>query len=129
MAIEFNDRLEAIWQVMWEGGNWLAAVSRAKPPGVGFEVVWRFRYYVDEDLTRDSKDIKNWYEATAPQMQLKEVLGKVAFVARTVVEAKHGQLYQLFREGRSTSELFEAFRSLPHMHSETLDANPVEACE
>jgi hypothetical protein len=126
MAIEFNDQLEAVWQVMYESGNWLAAVSRQPPPGVGFKVVWRFRYYVDDDLTRNSKDAKSWYEASVAETQLKEVLKKISVVVRAVVTGKRGQLYQLFREGRSTEEFLKAFTSLPHMHSETLDADSIE---
>lgn len=71
MAIEFNDQLEAIWQVMYERGNWLAAVSRQPPPGVGFKIVWRFRYYLDDDLTQATKDLRNWYEMSSVETQPK----------------------------------------------------------
>lgn len=127
MAIEFNDRIEAIWQVMYDGGNWLAAVSRPPPPGVGFEITWRFRYYVDDDTTQASKDIRSWYQASANETNAKEVFKRMSFIARQVVEAKGGQLFQLFREGRSTEEFFEAFMSLPHMHSETMDEEQYKA--
>lgn len=58
---------------------------------------------------------------TIHDAQRDEVLKRFAVVVRAIVEHYHGQLYQLFREGRSTEDFLEAFAALPHMHSRTME--------
>jgi hypothetical protein len=126
MAIEFNDDLEAIWRVDYDGGNWLAALSHMPPPAEGFEILYRFRWYVDGDLTRESKDIRNWYGTSITGVSLQDAMKRVAILARKIAEVRGGRLYQLFREGRNTADFMAAFASMPDTHSQTLEREPGE---
>lgn len=127
MAIEFNDALEALWYVEFRGGNWLAALSRVPLPGLGFKLLYRFRYYRDDDLTRRTKDVKNWMGLQTGDIPIKEALKKTALMASVVVQtAPDARLYQCFREGRSTEALWTAFTAFPFAHTEQLDGEAAE---
>ncbi len=113
VMLVFDDALEAVWFVQFEGGDWLGGLMRRE---TGFELRFRWRYYRDEKAF-NSSDIKNEYRWLIPR-DLEKALTDVAFVVRTIVMAKRGRPYQCIREGRTTEAMARYWFALPFNHVE-----------
>jgi len=72
MAIEFRDGTfflrfyYAEITTTTRGGNFMGAIFRA-PEDNCWHFKYRFRWYVDNDMTSNSKDVRSWYEIKADE--------------------------------------------------------------
>lgn len=118
--IRFDDYIEALWHIEFDihHMNWLGALSRSKEIEGGFEFNYRFRYYVDDDLTQHSKDRKNWYRAVTQPMPLSEALGRTKLFVEAVSASRNGCLYECLRRGRTTEAMMAEWTAMPFVHFE-----------
>lgn len=118
--IVFDDSLEAIWHIEVDIShmNWLGALSRSKEIEGGFEFNYRFRYYVDGDLTRNSKDRKNWYRAVMERTPLNLAIERTRVFVNSASAMMNGCLYECLRQGRTTEAMMAEWAAMPFVNLE-----------
>ena len=85
MTIEIRDGryFAAMWFIAGDGHDWHAALYHDAAPEAPWELVFRFRYYDDNEI-HDSQDHKSWYKSIAPRTRTEEQV--VADVERLVAD-------------------------------------------
>lgn len=128
MGIECNDLLEGLWFIAFDNSpeDWMGGLSRSKTKEGCFELLYRHRYYVDEDLTSKSKDRKSWYRATFGPCDLNEALSRMAMFVGVICKSRPGQMWKCLRRGRTTDEMMEEWASMPFCHREQVTAEEYE---
>jgi hypothetical protein len=126
--IEIRERtyVWAQWVVEFEidvPGNWMACLLRqeGEPP----ELLYRFRYYVDDKLGEESEDERNWYRV-APECAsiddaaevdaLASQLEKAADMIAALTAARYGSTVQKTPVHRSGMDAAEIISTAPSMH-------------
>ena len=114
MSIAFNDRIQGLWYVGWDSGDWMAAVESLDDCA---KIIYRFRWYRDHKVF-DSDDVKSWYEATGDDIA--KAIEAVNTMARGLEQINGGKSYQIMRGTLTTKEMFEQVKLLPFVHSQTV---------
>ncbi len=97
----------AIWYVPLKDSN--VAVMAYKTASGGYELKFRWRYYVDDEVGEKSNDTKNWYTMTGPSKDKDQWIENGRQVARTVVaEAGEETHYDEILMGEDGLEAFTA---------------------
>ena len=78
-----DNNTAAVWCVPLKDSNF-AAMAYKTATG-GYELKWRWRYYVDNELGEKSNDTKNWCTMRGPSKDKDELIDAGRFIARTVV--------------------------------------------
>lgn len=122
--ITSDDNLLGLWAMMIDDtSDFLGAVYKAS---LGYVFEYRIRYYVDDKIFSDSKDIKNWYRTSPRNEDFETYLKRLRAVIGILTQHANGQLYEVLRNGRSTDEFMKEFTSLPFIHMEKLSDEEAE---
>jgi hypothetical protein len=120
MTIEITERVQAVWHMEIQGGNWLAAVESLE--GGGSKISYRFRYYHDDKLFEDSKDLRHWYRAES-EIDVVQAIDKVrqvvAYMQRTGVGVDS---HEIVRGRLSLNDFAALLMAQRYMHTKRVQA-------
>lgn len=111
--IEIGARTIAMWSVALANGNWLGHLGRNAEGKLEFS--YRWRWYRDEVIGQDSKDVRHFYSGTLSVPE-SEAIHRFREVVETLREDLDGRSWELVRGARSEDEFFAALRAMPGIH-------------
>lgn len=113
--IVIDEKIVGIWTVQtMPGQNWMAGI-RELVPDQKYELVYRFRYEVD-DKVFDSEDHKSWYEGVLSGTR-NYVLQSFRQVAHTLAATSVGPLYEILNENGDLKDFQRRLFDCPPMHA------------
>ncbi len=109
--IVFDEKIVAVWFVttITNKQDWMAAV-RELEPDQKYELVYRFRYYVD-DKQWDSEDKKNWYRGELTGTRNYMLLSLRSVVDHMLLGAD-GPVWELVND-KGLADFMRRFQDLP----------------
>jgi len=124
MTIQITDSAIAMWQVELDGkGNVIAYLSRGADGRL--RAIYRFRWYRDDVIGPESKDVRRWYEMKISSTDDESmVLAKLRSVFERLRENYTGATgWEVLRGNRSLEEFTDAISAMPGMHTR-VEARP-----
>ncbi len=112
MSIVLSEHTLGIWFVsLGKESDWLGSVWKTDE---GYEVVYRFRYYVD-DKTFDSEDTKHWYSTKISKDNADDdkVIKTMRDMAEMLWAASGGKRYELMMGRGGVEEFMVEYEKLP----------------
>lgn len=120
MSLEIGERTIGMWSVELGHGNWLAHLALT---GDGkLELTYRFRWYNDDLIGRDSKDERNFYHAVLRNTSVPEAIAKLREVFETMRDSAHGRGWELLKGERSIEEFASLLEQMPGIYRQELPA-------
>ena len=104
-----------MWQVAFGSGNWLAHLGRKE--GGGYAIDFRWRYYRDDKLLPESKDVLRYYHGEISESSdaaaIEHVRQIYGMVRSLTADAPS---WELLRGARSMDEFTQLLMRMPGMH-------------
>jgi hypothetical protein len=120
--MEITDATQGIWFMSTPGGDWMMTIDRT--PAGAAKIIYRFRYYED-DKAFDSKDRKNWYQATHPDFdRAMEGCRVIAATIRKLPGA--GKQVELLRGNLSTRDFMDLLIHQEFAHTKKVSKEEYE---
>jgi hypothetical protein len=110
-VILFDEKIVAVWFLALDNKrDWMAAVREIEPDAK-YELVYRFRYYVD-DKTFDSEDKKNWYKGEITGTRNYVLLSMRSVAEMLKAGTSDGPLYEVVND-KGLADFLRRFQDMP----------------
>lgn len=118
MSLQLGESTLGVWSVFFRTGNWLAHLA-GNAEG-RYELTYRFRWYRDALIGRDSKDERNFYRVTFKDaLDAPSALARAREIFSIVQSAPFTErAWELLRGARSVEEFASLLGEMPGMHRE-----------
>jgi hypothetical protein len=126
VTIEITKNLVGMWQMPFDGGDWLGAVEHKDGE---YKLIYRFRYHMDDKVGMESEDKKNWYEGKVSAESDDEIvhaMRRVVQELQTVMQAVSGEpleVTEILMKDDDVDAFVEELTSQEFAHTQVLDKN------
>ena len=112
--ITITARTIGLWFVaLDEHGDWLGSACTTEDGD--FEMIYRFRYYVDKEVFEDSKDKKSWYKGTVSKdhADKDKIIEAMRAMTKALWTQSGGQRYEIMMGNGGEEEFMDEMSKLP----------------
>ena len=113
--IELNEDIVGIWYLVTIQNvqDYMMVVSACEDGR--YHIQYRFRYYLDDKVFRESSDMKSWYSfyATKSKDEVIALADKAIALQRSI--GAEGQIYRIIND-RGFDDFMERFMNAPFVH-------------
>jgi hypothetical protein len=113
-----KDNFIGFWFVELGDSNYTAALL-TNPAGQ-LELGYRFRYYVDDKIGSDSKDVRHFYRAIGPGKSQAALINHCRELAAHLAEAADTSVFEIMMDEKRFDEVLRKMEKHPAFHLETL---------
>lgn len=117
MSLELGEGTLGMWYVCLTDGNWLAHLARTEPGQ--YELTYRFRWYRDERIGGDSKDVRHFYRGALKSVAIDtaalHLTREIFEIVKSLPIAKAS--WELLRGARSIEEFTHLLTGMPDIRA------------
>lgn len=125
MSINVTERLLGTWYFPFPGGDYLFALEQLDDC---YQVVYRYRQYVDDKYDDTSEDIKHWHKGTMVLDSPEDALAMVRNAVKELREVTEvffpaeemGEVTELLMHDGDVDDFVRRLTEAPFAHSRTM---------